>query len=106
MSDKVFLDCLGRQIKVGDVLANGQRRQSHGGIQVGIVTGFTAKTILANMVDCDHLGFYRVERLTSRKLRKGHFNADYNCCITGLTEDALKSMINLESEEKSEAAKV
>ena len=101
MSNKVFLDCLGREIKVGDVLACGQRRQSHGGIQVGIVTGFTAKSILADMIDCDYLYWSgKAQRLTSRGLHKGHFNADYNCCITGMSEDALKSLITLESEEK------
>lgn len=99
MSNKVFHDCLGREIKVGDVLANGQRRQSHGGIQVGIVTGFTAKTILADMVDCDHLDWSGVQRLTSRSLRKGHFNADYNCCITGMAEGDLRQLMVIEESE-------
>jgi hypothetical protein len=98
----IFHDCLGRVIKVGDVLANGQRQGTHGGIRVGVVTGFTPKTILANMLQegystynpgRDHAG-----PSTEWSFRKGHFNTGYNCCITGMTEmELLIAIVGLPS---------
>jgi hypothetical protein len=87
----IFCDCFNKEIRVGDVLASGQRRGSHGGIRVGIVTGFTARSVLADMVDGNWNGWDHTKRHdTSWKLRKGHFNAGYNCVITGLTEADLR----------------
>lgn len=106
MSDKVFHDYLGRQINVGDVLANGHRDGDRGGISIGVVTGFTDDAILATKY---HRGeWYGVtgrwwssasDGPTWRAV-KGRWTHGERCFITGLTEDALKAMINLESEEK------
>jgi hypothetical protein len=96
----IFHDCLGRVIKVGDVLANGQRANCHGRIVIGVVTGFTEKTILVNTLDEgrpayvtgeDHDKSYR-----EWTWRKGHFNASYNCCITGMTEQQLREITETE----------
>lgn len=90
----IFQDCLGQTIKVGDVLACGQRRHSHGAIRVGIVRGFTERSILADMLDGDWRGLYHAERRdTSFTLRKGHFNAPYNCVVTGMSEDDLRGKV-------------
>ena len=92
----MFHDCLNREIKVGDVLACGQRQGSHGGMIVGVVRGFTEKSILADILHGgydDWWEFYETRRHTSWRLKKGHFNADYNCCITGMTEADLRAIV-------------
>ncbi len=86
MSNKVFLDCLSRPIKVGDVLANGQRRGSHGGICVGVVRGFTDNAIIADIIAGDEHGWRGPWRRESYEFHKGRFVADYNTLITGMTE--------------------
>lgn len=92
----LFHDCLGREITVGDVLACGQRRGSHGGIRIGIVRGFTERTILVDILDDGYPSYNRGEDHTMPyrewTWRKGHFNAGYNCCITGMIEMQLREM--------------
>lgn len=92
----VFHDCLGREISVGDVLANGQRRGSHGGIRIGIVRGFTERAILADILDDSYPGYRRGHDHTMPHdhwiLRKGHFTSGYNCFITGMTEQHLREL--------------
>ncbi len=94
----IFRDCLHCPIQIGDVLACGQRQGSHGGIRVGVVTGFTEKTILANMVVGDTWDRDE-QRYTSWTLRKGHFSAGYNCFITGMSEAELRTLIGLSDEQ-------
>jgi len=105
MSDKVFLDCLGRQINVGDVLANGHRDGNR--ISVGVVTGFTDKSIQAKKL---HRGYWYYSKVYEKRRWMDRSNGDTwrlmggcwvrgeHCFITGLTEEALKATINLESE--------
>jgi hypothetical protein len=92
----LFHDCLGREIKVGDVLANGQRQGSHGGIRVGIVRGFTERSILVDIVDDGYPAYRRGQDHTMPykewTLRKSHFNTGYNCLITGMTEMQIREM--------------
>ena len=95
MVEKIFKDCLGREIKIGHVLACGQRQDSRGGIRVGIVTGFTEKTILVDILSGDWWEHYHTRRNTSFELRKGRFTADYNCCIIGLTKEELLKIVNI-----------
>jgi hypothetical protein len=91
-----FHDCLGREISVGDVLANGQRRGSHGGIRIGIVRGFTERTILVDILDDGYPTYRAGEDHTMPykrwTMRKGHFNTGYNCFITGMTADHLREI--------------
>jgi hypothetical protein len=46
MSNKVFHDCFDRQIKVGDVLAIGERDRNYGRLSMAVVTGFADHDIL------------------------------------------------------------
>lgn len=107
MSDKVFHDCLGREIKVGDVLANGHRDGDQGGISVGVVTGFKDGKILAKKLQRGKWYYsvvYEKRRWMARgdgntwRFMGGYWNYGERCCITGLTEESLKAMIKLESE--------
>lgn len=106
MSDKVFHDCLGREIKVGDVLANGHKGRDGDHITVGVVTGFTDKSIQAKKLQRGKW-YYSVVYEKRRwmacsngdawRLMGGCWVRGKSCFITGLTEETLKAMINLES---------
>jgi hypothetical protein len=112
----MFLDCFNREIKVGDVLANGQRQSTHGGITVGVVTGFTSATILVNTLHVKTVyhapagdaerSYY--ERSYSREneeplgyyWRKGCYREPKNCFITGQSEaelvEGIETMLHIE----------
>lgn len=96
MSDKVFLDCLGREIRVGDVLAYGYRVRNHGAIVLSIVRGFADNAI--NVTKLEQRGYAWRNNLRWEFADNRHITLPDQCFITGLTEDALKAMINLECE--------
>jgi hypothetical protein len=101
----MFLDTFGRRIEVGHVLANGQRKHTHGGITVGVVTGFTDCTILVKTLHVheiyvepeDQKGLPYYQKTHSREYnqpqgyywRKSCYRAPENCFITGQTEEQL-----------------
>jgi len=76
----LFHDCLGREIKV----------------VVGIVRGFTERSILVDIIDDGYPSHRRGRDHTMPykewTLRKGHFNTGYNSCITGMTEMQIREM--------------
>lgn len=104
MSNKVFLDCLGRQIKVGDMLANGHRERDRGGITLGIVTGFTDDAMLITSLQRGHW-FGVTDRWWSPdstgdtwRLLKTRWQFGERCFIAEIDFEVAKRMINLESE--------
>lgn len=111
MDTKIFLDCLGREIKVGDVLANGHRDGNCGGISVGVVTGFKDGKILAtkyvrgDWCEYDYDGsrqrsWWANDTGKTWRPYKGHWSYGERCCITGMTEADLRQIVGLsESEE-------
>lgn len=100
----VFHDCLGREIKVGDVLANGHRERNLGGITIGVVTGFAENAILATKLQRGH--WYGSDKPwwmssddgDSWRLMKGRWYYGERCFITGLDFEAVKRLVGLESE--------
>ena len=105
MSNTVFLDYLGRQIRVGDVLANGHRTNNTGHIGLGVVTGFKDDKILVKKFQrgdwspsCKY--WWSSDSGKSWRIMNGYWIYGERCFITGLTEDALKALITQESEEK------
>lgn len=94
----LFHDCLGREIQEGDVLASGYRKDAHGGIRIGIVRGFSVKSILVDVLDDgyppEQVGRNHTMPYDQWTLRRMHFNAPYNCFITGMTEAELYQATN------------
>ncbi len=98
MSMDTFNDCLGRAITVGDVLANGQRQGSHGGMSIGIVRGFTERTIVVDALVRDYATQGHPDRTKRVRniLSRTKFSAPYNCCITGMTEEELRKIAHID----------
>ena len=96
MSNKVFLDCLGRQIKVGDVLA-----KSWGGIDLAVVRCFTEQKFVVHKIvgdwhsyvrgDYDKPGYFTKYRYARALYEVGNY-----CFITGMTEDDLRKIVTIE----------
>ena len=112
MSNKVFLDCLGRQINVDDVLANGHRVGScHAGITIGVVTGFTDGKILVKKLQSGHWVEYSDGerrwdtwgRGDSWRFYNGYWCDDeQRCFITGMTESDLRQLVVIDGSEASQ----
>ena len=102
----LFHDCLGREIKVGDVLANGHRDGNLGGITIGVVTGFTENAILATKIQRGHWygrsdgsrWWMSDDRGDTWRLMNGRWYYGERCFITGLDFEAVKRLVGLESE--------
>lgn len=96
MSDKVFHDCLGRQIKVGDVLA-----KSWGGIDLAVVRGFTEQKFVVHKVVGDWDSFVRGDydhpgHFTKYRYARALYEVGSYCFITGMTEDDLRKIVTIE----------
>lgn len=90
----LFGDCLGREIKVGDVVCNGHRAGDRGGITVGVVTGFTDQSIC---LDAAGKVFEKKEDgtwLNRWKFVKRHVTKSSRCFVTGMTREELQERIN------------
>jgi hypothetical protein len=98
-----FKDCFGRPIAMGDVLAHGFRSGSNGGINVGIVYGFTEKTIqVYRVAELCHYEKNPEDRWSHKvvdgyRLVKGNIACSYNTFITGLTEQQLRNQLGIVS---------
>lgn len=96
-----FKDCFGRPIAIGDVLAHGFRAGNYGGVNVGIVYGFTDNTIQVYRVsESYHWETKPDERWRKRvvdglKLVKSNIRIAAHTFITGLTEAQLKQQLGI-----------
>lgn len=106
MRNRVFHDCLGRQINVGDVLANGHRVGScHAGLSLGVVTGFKDHKILVKKLQSGCWFEYGGKRCWSGyggdlwRFYDGYWIHGERCFITGLTEDDLRQLVTIEESE-------
>jgi hypothetical protein len=109
MSNKVFLDCLGREIKVGDVLANGHRIGScRAGLTLGVVTGFKDGKILAKKLQSGYWFEYDGKRSWCGyggdlwRFYDGYWYYGDRCFITGMSEDDLRKLVVIDESEVSQ----
>ena len=108
----VFRDCLNREIKVGDVIADGHRDGNTGGIGLAIVRGFTeAKdkwTPGRMVVEVAKRGewygvnkdqWWAKDNGDTWRFSKAHRTYGERCFITGLTEQELRDLVAKASEQ-------
>jgi len=106
---KVFRDCLNREIKVGDVIADGHRDGNTGGIGLAIVRGFTEAKDAWNpgrmVVEVAKRGTWRGDYWWAKddgdtwRFSKTQRWYGERCFITGLTEQELRGLIAKATEE-------
>jgi hypothetical protein len=109
----VFRDCLGREIKVGDVIADGHRLRDIGGVSLGIVRGFKeAKDSFSEarmQVEVaqrgrwfgagDSKSWWSTEDGETWRWISTYRTHGGRCFITGLTEDQLRDLVAKASEQ-------
>ena len=99
MSNRVFHDCLGRQISVGDVLA-----KSWGGIDLAVVRGFTEQKFIVDKLAGDWHSYVRGDfdnpgHFTKYRYARTLYEVGNYCFITGMTEDDLRKLVVIEESE-------
>lgn len=100
----VFYDCLGREIKVGDVIASGHRDHNVGSLAIGVVTGFDGnRAIKVTKFERGHWHKYGKDlqwrmwmpQIDGDEYRevKGRCAYGERCFVTGLSEDELRARL-------------
>lgn len=103
MGNAKFLDFLGREIKVGDVIISSHREAKGGNsanLAIGVVTGFSDNDILVTKFQrgCWSLSgtwWHQRENGDTWRAIKGRCAYGNRCFITGMTEADLRRIVGI-----------